>query len=166
MNSMSKPATISVHPPIEKITDALSFKVARLNAINERAGSHLFKVNHDITLNQWRILGLVSAMGPVASRKVRDCLFMDKGQFSRVVKQLTERGLIEASPMSSNASALALQLTDAGKALHKVLIEFTAERNARTASCLTPEECETFLRLLDKVGAHAHALQMQRQSGG
>lgn len=29
----------SVHPEIADITDALSFKVARLNAINDRAGS-------------------------------------------------------------------------------------------------------------------------------
>lgn len=163
MKTMQDTLDRSVHPPIHEITDALSFKLARLNAINERAGSYYFKAYHDITLNQWRILGLIAAMQPVRSREVRDRLYMDKGQFSRVVKQLTERGLIVATPASSNASAIKLRLTEAGSKLHAVLIRFTAERNARTASVLTPKECQTFLRLLDKVGDHAHALLMQRQ---
>lgn len=153
----------SVHPEIKAITDALSFKVARLNAINERAGGYWFKLKHDVTLNQWRILGLVSALGTVPSRAVREKLYMDKGQFSRVVNQLVDRGLIRASPLASNASALALELTDAGRQLHCSLIRFTAERNAVTASVLSPEECKTLLHLLDKVGDHAEALLLERR---
>lgn len=156
----------SVHPEIADITDALSFKVARLNAINDRAGSYHYKLNHDVTLNQWRILGLVSAFGPVPSREVRERLYMDKGQFSRIVNQLVDRGLIHTRPLASNASALALDLTSAGRKLHDMLIRFTAERNAVTASVLTASECETLLRLLDKVGDHAHALLMERQREG
>ena len=163
VTELTKTKTASVHPEIREITDALSFKIARLDAINERAGSHYFKLHHDITLNQWRILGLVSAMGPVPSREVRDKLLMDKGQFSRVVNQLIERGLILSRPRESNASSLLLELTEAGRALHKVLIRFTAERNARTAGALTREECKTFLRLLDKVVDHAEALLLERQ---
>ncbi|TDL78079.1 MarR family transcriptional regulator [Palleronia sediminis] len=166
MKTMFDTRNRSVHPPIHEITDALSFKLARLNAINERAGSYYFKLHHDITLNQWRILGLVSAMEPAPARDVRDSLYMDKGQFSRVVKQLVERRLIDISPAPDNASANTLRLTPAGRSLHKVLIGFTAERNARTAAVLTPEECETFLALLDKVGNHAHTLLMKRQDRG
>jgi DNA-binding MarR family transcriptional regulator len=156
----------SVHPPIHKITDALSFKLARLNAINERAGSYHFRRHHDITLTNWRILGLVAAMEPAPSREVRDTLYMDKGQFSRAVSQLTERGLLEASPAATNASAINLRLTEAGRDLHAVLIRFTAERNASTASVLSAEECRTFLHLLDRVWAHAHALVMNRRPPG
>lgn len=160
---MRKPAGLpgSVHPPIEQITDALSFKVARLSALNERTGGHYFKSVHDITLNQWRILGLTAALGPVPSRQVRDILYMDKGQFSRVVKQLTERGLIQSAPRASNASASDLIITETGQALHDVLISFTAERNASVVSTLTPEECTEFLRILDKISAHNQQLAQQ-----
>ncbi len=153
----------TVHPEIDSITDALSFKVARLNAINDRAGGYYFRLHHNVTLNQWRILGLVSAFEPAPSRDIRDRLYMDKSQFSRVVNQLIERGLISAAPLETNASALELRLTEAGRELHETLLRFTAERNARTASVLTPEECKTLLHLLDKVGDHADALLMQRQ---
>ncbi|MFP7673445.1 MarR family winged helix-turn-helix transcriptional regulator [Marivita sp. S0852] len=155
---------VSAHPDITQITDALSFKIARLDAINARAGGYLFKQHHDITLNQWRILGLVTAMGPVRSRTVREQLWMDKGQFSRVVKQLVDRGLIQTTPLASNASALTLDVTHEGRKLHKTLIHFTAQRNARTVGTLSRQECETLLRLLDKVTDHADHLQRERES--
>ena len=143
-----------IHPPILQITDALTFKVARLAALNERAGALHFKSRHEMTVVQWRILGLTAAMGPVASREVRDILFMDKGQFSRVVKQLCERGLLRTAPSPENASAVDLHITEKGQAMHDVLIRFTAERNESVVSVLTPDECAEFLRILQKINAH------------
>lgn len=147
-----------IHPAIREIADALTFKIARFAALNERAGSLRFKEAHDISLNQWRILGLTAALGPVSTRQVRDVLYMDRGQFSRVVKQLVERGLIETSAMPSNASAHELRVTAAGKALHDKLIRFTAERNEAVVSILTPDECAKFLEMLDRINSHNEAL--------
>jgi DNA-binding MarR family transcriptional regulator len=148
-----------IHPKIHEITDALTFKVARLSALNERAGGLFFKAEHDITLIQWRVLGLTAALGPVPSRELREILFMDKGQFSRVVKQLVLRDLLETAPSQTNASAVELRLTREGQILHTKLLRFTAVRNEAVVSVLTKEECTEFLRLLEKVDLHNQRLQ-------
>jgi DNA-binding MarR family transcriptional regulator len=151
--------TSLVHPPIDAITDALTFKVARLAALNERAGGHHFKSKHGITLNQWRVLGLTFAHGPVSSRDVRDILYMDKGQFSRVVKHLVGLGFIHTTTNSQDARTVELTLTGEGRKFHDKLLCFTAERNEAVVSTLTSQECEEVIRLLDKISAQNEFLQ-------
>jgi len=151
---ISPDSTGQIHPDIRQIADAMSFRIARLAALNEKSGSYHFKNTHDITLNQWRVLGLAQAMGPVESREIRDVLFMDKGQFSRVMAQLVQRGLITTTPAPGNASAVEVRTTQAGSALHDRLIAFTAERNEASVGVLSRAECAEFLRLLDKISAH------------
>ena len=153
------PGEFSVHPPIDAITDALSFKVARFAAINERSGSHYFRTVHNITLNQWRVLGLTAALGPVSSSEIREILYMDKGQFSRTVKSLVDDGYIHANTDSNDARAVALELSTKGQTLHDKLLCFTAERNESVVSVLSQEECHTLLNLLDKLRVHNEALQ-------
>ena len=148
-----------VHPSINIITDALTFKVARLAARNERAGMQCFKSKHGITVNQWRVLGLTFALGPVSSREVRDVLYMDKGQFSRVVKQLANLGFIHTTINSGDARTVELSLTREGQKFHDKLIEFTTERNEAVVSVLTAQECEEFIRVLDKISLQNDELQ-------
>ncbi len=148
-----------VHPPIDRITDALSFKVAKLSALNERNGGHHFKVKYGVTLNQWRILGLTCALGPVPSQQVRKILFMDKGQFSRVVNQLVGLEYIRTSPNRTDARVIELQMTRRGKVFHDKLLAFTMQRNEAAVSALTASECKEFIRLLDKLSKHNQKLQ-------
>ena len=58
--------TAAIHPPIETILDALSFRLARLNALNERIGSQHFRRKYDMSLNEWRVLGLTCALEPLS----------------------------------------------------------------------------------------------------
>ena len=151
-----------VHPPIRSIRDALSFRIARMAAINERAGGFYFQNELGLRLNEWRVLGLVAAAGVAAFSDIRDQLLIDKGQLSRVVASLVARGLLENRPSVTDARQVDLSLTADGRALHDRGIAFTAERNEAMADVLSARECEQLLDMLDRLIAHNEALQQQR----
>ena len=149
-----------VHPPIRSIREALSFRIARLAALNERAGSYHFQATLGLRLNEWRVLGLVASCAPAPTTfaELRDILLIDKGQLSRVVAGLVGRELLQSRPLDSDARQVSLTLTDEGRAVHDVALSFTQTRNEVVVSSLTPDECRTFLRLLDRVLTHNEAL--------
>jgi DNA-binding MarR family transcriptional regulator len=154
-------STERVHPPIGSIRDALSFRIARMAAINERAGGFYFQNELGLRLNEWRVLGLVAAAGVAAFSDIRDQLLIDKGQLSRVVASLVGRGLLESRPSASDARQVDLSLTAKGRALHDRGIAFTAERNEAMADVLSAAECRHLLDMLDRLIAHNEALQEQ-----
>jgi DNA-binding MarR family transcriptional regulator len=139
------------HRPIATILDALSFRISRMAAINERAGGHFFKSEFDLSLSEWRILGVTAAMHPLTFSTLRDILLIDKGQLSRTIKSLSVRGLIETRKSETDARQIDLLITDAGQTLHETVLRFTVERNAEMGAALSDGEMAEFDRLLDKL---------------
>lgn len=152
-----------VHPPIRSIRDALSFRIARMAAINERAGGIYFQTELGLRLNEWRVLGLVAASGTAAFSDIRDQLLIDKGQLSRVVRTLVDRGLLESRPSESDARQITLALTADGRALHDRAIGFTAERNDSMVSVLSAAECRQLHDMLDRLIRHNEQLLAQKE---
>ena len=148
----------AIHPPINNLLDALTFKLARLVALNFHAGSRKFRDAYGLSLNQWRVIGLVNALTPVTFGRIRRILVMDKGQLSRVIKQLTDRGLLVTHPAADDARAVELSLTKMGRELHDKVLIFTSQRNEAVVETLTQEECCEFLRILKKITAHNEQL--------
>ena len=147
-----------VHPPIHSVLDALTFRMARLVAVNDLEGTLRFREAYGLSLNEWRVIGVVHALAPVTFGRVRRILVMDKGQLSRVVKVLSDRGLLLTRPGADDARSVDLSLSDAGETLHDAVLEFTAERNEHVVATLTRDECREFMRLLQKLTAHNEML--------
>lgn len=155
-----QPATGRIHPPIGKLTDALSFRIARLAAVNDRAGSAHFREAHGLRLSEWRVLGLTQELQPVDFDRLRRMLVMDKGQLSRTVKALVDRRLIVTVASDTDARKVELRTTPAGADLHDRVLAFTQERNEAMVGSLTPAECAELLRLITKLTAHNNELAL------
>jgi len=82
----------SIHPPVDSISGLLSFKVARFSSLNQCLGGYWVKKVFDLSLNDWRTLGLIAASDTLPFKKLQSILYMDKGQLSRSVKLLVDRG--------------------------------------------------------------------------
>lgn len=154
----ARPPHHGIHPPITALPNALTFRLARLVAVNDAAGGAQFRAAFGLSLNEWRVIGLVQALGPVGFGRLRKSLLMDKGQLSRVLKALTSRALISARPVAGDARSVELLLTETGRALHDDALAFTTARNEVVVETLTQEECRQFMRLLEKITAHNAAL--------
>ena len=158
MKSNSKEKLRKIHPPVKSIRDLLSFKVARLSALNQRLGGALIKEVFDLSLNDWRILGLVASNKKLAFKKLQSILYMDKGQLSRSVKLLVKREYIRTELTKEDARAVDLIVTSTGKKLNDKILHFSKNRNDIAIDCLTKQECESFLLTLKKVTDHSEKI--------
>lgn len=149
--------TQGAHPPIDAITDALSFRIARFNLLNERLGAAQFVKRFGITLNEWRVIGLAASMEKPSVSQIRAVMLIDKGQLSRVVAGLTERGLIVTNPSAEDKRVICVGLTDDGEALHAQAIANLKDRNEKTVACLSAGETAEFLRILDMLTSAAES---------
>lgn len=131
------------------LSDALSFRVSRFAAINEHLGSKHFRDEFELSLSEWRVLGLVQESDPATTSSVRAMLLMDRGLLSRVVKALRTRGLLISQTSATDKRQIELFLTVEGRELHQACMEFTKERNREMASALTTAEQAEFQRILD-----------------
>ena len=152
-NDMRRPAAKapSIHPPIDSLMDALTFRLARLDALNAHVGGLKFRETYGLSLKEWRVIGLVHAFEPATFGQIRKYLLIDKGQLSRTVRRLTDQRILLSQTAADDARRTELSLTPEGRRLHDRLLAFTAERNEIVVSTLTPEECRDFLRILAKI---------------
>ena len=146
------------HPKIETIEDALTFRIARFAAINAYDGGHLFRAAFQLTMNEVRLLGLIGAHQPVTFAWIAKRLYMDKGQLSRLVRAIQERGLIGSAPNAEDARQLDLSLNEAGMKLHERILSSIQSANDEVVEPLSESEVATFFALLDRLLDHNERL--------
>jgi len=138
----------------ERISELLTFRLARLVAVNDKAGARWMNSNFNIKLNDWRILGLVHEFGPVRVGLIADILMLDRGQVTRVVQGLVQRGLLESTAGKTDARSTELTLTEPGKQVQQQIMKFASDRNKQVVAPLSKEETEQLFAILDKLIEH------------
>ena len=139
------------HPPVSTIEDTLTFKIARFAALNARDGAVIFRRAFGLTLNEWRVLGLVAAHAPLGLNRLAELVLMDKGQLSRTVQALGARGMLASIVSPQDARKVALSLTDKGRRCHDDVLHFAIARNEEVVTPLTPDETRAFIATLDRL---------------
>ena len=140
-----------IHPKVNAISDGLAFKLARLVAIHERHGNYNFSKKFDLSLNEWRVLGLANEMEPVFFRDIRIMMNIDKGQLSRAIKQLVKKEILLSTESKKDARLIEITTTLKGKKLHDKMLKFSVERNEEIIQGLTSEDLREFFRILEKI---------------
>jgi DNA-binding MarR family transcriptional regulator len=73
----------------------------------------------------------------------------DKAQLARIVRDLREKALLEATPDSHDRRITRLNLSEAGRAAHDA-----TQANHRAIAGLSPAECEQLASLMAKILAN------------
>lgn len=142
---------VAHHPAIGDIRDLLTFRIAMIAAAGDRAAQRWLSSEFDLRIMEWRVLGVTSAMQPVRFFELAEELLIDKGQLSRLVGNLTRRGLISTEPDPDDQRTVRLRPTEEGATLHLRMLARAFERNEQVAAALEPGELEMLLALLDKL---------------
>ena len=140
-----------IHPKVNAISDGLAFKLARLVAIHEKHGNYNFSAKFALSLNEWRVLGLVNEMEPVFFRDIRIMMNIDKGQLSRAIKQLVKKEILLSTESKKDGRLIEITTTLKGKKLHDKMLKFSVERNEEIIQGLTSEDLREFCRILEKI---------------
>lgn len=136
------------------IRDLLSYRLAVLANLNDRAGHAHLKETFGVTLSEWRVLGNIAVAQPATFSGIAGAMVIDKGQLSRTVAALVKRGLIASSVNARDRRGVVLSLTARGTRFHERVLAFAAERNAALVSGLYAHERRTLDAILAKLAAY------------
>ncbi len=143
--------TNPIHPPISKLQDTISYRIARLAAVNERIGQTILQKELKISLPQWRVLGIVKPNQPITFLEVHDALLMDKGQLSRTIKSMVKLELLETRNLEEDARQIQITTTRKGNSVHERALEIVIQQNEADVAGLSSEECQVFILLMDRI---------------
>ena len=127
---------------------ALLLRVA--NAIHQETTA-VYARRHRLSVPEWRILGRLYISAPIKMAALCRVSFIDKGQVSRVLGHLTERGLAEMRPDPAHRHRRIVDISPAGRALaERVFPEALAEQLS-LLRVLTAEERRVTYSVLRKL---------------
>ncbi len=142
------------HPEVADIRDLLTFRLTQLSASVDRLGQRWLTDEYGMRILEWRVLGLIAAWRPVRFNRLAEAMHLDKGQLSRTVTTMAERGWLSRGPDPEDQRTVLLDLTETGAALNARLLARARERNENVVSALSQEELGTLFALLDKLQPH------------
>jgi DNA-binding MarR family transcriptional regulator len=113
----------------------------------------------DITLPEWRVLGLVARMSPAPFGELVQRSSMDKGQLSRTLRLIARRGLIKTSAIpadrrgrrSRNAARMEVRITAKGAALCQRIVPVARKTQMLLLEMMDENEKRTMLRVLRRL---------------
>jgi len=129
----------------------VSYKVARTHARLARQGSRILKKVAGISRVEWWVIGSLRNDESARLSDIARMSDMDKGQLSRAIKGLIERGYVEARNAESDLRNQHLHLTRSGRALYDRAIPHMMRRQNYLMSLLTKEERQVLYSALDKL---------------
>ncbi|MGX1307738.1 DNA-binding MarR family transcriptional regulator [Amorphus suaedae] len=103
-----------------------------------------------ISIPEWRVLAHLSQYEHVSVREIYRRVEMDKAKVSRAAARLEAAGLIRKD-VPEDRRLVALSLTEKGRALFSEIAPLALAFEERFLEKLTPEEAETFRRLVGKL---------------
>ena len=140
-----------VHPKVSAMSDVVAFRLARLVAAHERDATYWFSKKFELSLIEWRVLGLANEFEPVFFKDIRSMLNIDKGQLSRAIKKLVNKNILLTNTSTTDARFVEIHTTAKGKKLHSEALKFSIIRNELIVENLTKLECREFFRMLEKL---------------
>lgn len=101
--------------------------------------------------SQKRILIILHETGGMTQRELTERLAIQPGSVSEVIGKLENAGLILRTPSQTDRRTANIQLTPSGQIKAKEAVIQRKTRHQEMLSCLSAEEKETLLKLLEKL---------------
>jgi DNA-binding MarR family transcriptional regulator len=113
----------------------------------------------DMTLPEWRVLGLVARLSPAPFGELVARSSMDKGQLSRTLRLIARRGFVRSVPIplerrtrrARNAARMEVRITPKGAALCQRIVPVARETQMLLLGMMDDEEKRVMLRVLRRL---------------
>jgi DNA-binding MarR family transcriptional regulator len=148
-------ATDALEPVmLRDLRDAPAHQLGELARLSRRKAQAEFSAKFGVNLGEWTLLATIFVHAPATLAELSQVTMLDKGQLSRTVQRLVQRGWVASRRSPNHRGALQLSLTQPGHEMHATLLRFAARRNALMMATLTPAEQDCFLTCIRKLRAH------------
>src|SRR5512138_2609010 len=141
------------------VEDFLTFRMNRLSNALRTNLTKAYLEDFELSLPEWRLLALVARFSPLRFSEVTARSGMDKGQVSRTLRVMANRGLTKMKIIrergSRSAEALAapvmVSITSKGRALYRAVLPVARKRQAEVLMTLSEADRYALYATLDKL---------------
>lgn len=144
----------------------VSLRMIRLFVMLRRAGILAQRRLFGLSETEWRIMTQLGETAPLSLNGLAEAMMQDRGQLSRAVKGMVERGLLtrERKP---GGPEIEIALSGEGQAMYARMVEWVRERDRALTTDIPSSDVETVWRVLGTMRERAQALveEEQRLSG-
>ena len=143
----------------------VSMRMIRLVMMLRRSGILAQRRRFELSETEWRIMTQLGDSAPLSLNGLAEAMLQDRGQLSRAVKAMVERGLLtrERKP---GGPEIEIALSDEGRALHARLVEWVIERDRVLTAGVPEEDLAPVWRVLDTMIDRAEAMMEEEQRLG
>jgi DNA-binding MarR family transcriptional regulator len=142
-----------------------TFRITRLLDLLRRSGTLANRREFGLSGIEWRIMTQVGGHAPLSLNELAELVGLDRGQLSRAVKAMVERGLLN-SRRRPGGPAIVITLTDEGLAMHGRMVTLARERNDYLIADIPVEEIERAACVLAAVTRNAQQLLERERAYG
>jgi DNA-binding MarR family transcriptional regulator len=147
------------------LRELVTMRMVILFGLLRRSGVLAQRRHFDLSELEWRVITQVAEFAPLSLNGLAELLVQDRGQLSRTIKGMAERGLLtrERKP---GGPEIVIELSKEGRALHSRMIERAIERDRILTQDIPPEDIAAFWRVLDRMIGHARIMMDEERKLG
>ena len=124
----------TMKPAAGTLYSLVSMRMIRLFVLLRKSGIMAQRRQFGLSETEWRIMTQLGDAAPLSLNGLADAMLQDRGQLSRAVKSMVERGLLtrERKP---GGPEIEIDLSDQGRTIYGRMIEWvSADRDSRSSS--------------------------------
>ena len=146
---MTDPATST------RLADFLPYLLSvTSNAVSSRV-AEVYRARFGLRIAEWRVMAVLGDAGALTQRDLTAATLMDKVAVNRACKELEDRGLAARTANERDGRSHHLELTADGRVMYGRIMPLAVEMERQLFDAFSPEERQTFRRLLERLLAAA-----------
>lgn len=148
------------------LADLVTIRMVVLFNLMRRSSIIALKRNFDLSEMQWRIMSHLGEFAPLSLNGLAEMLILDRGQLSRGVKAMVERGLLTRN-RKPGGPEIEIDLSDSGRDLYARMVTVAIERDARLVEGIDPVDVAVVARVIGQMIDKAEiVMDEERELGG
>ena len=143
----------------------VSMRMIRLFVMLRKSGILAQRRQFDLSETEWRIMTQLGETAPMSLNGLADSMLQDRGQLSRAVKSMVERGLLTRA-RKPGGPEIEIDLSERGREMYAQMVEWVYERDKVLTAELPPDDIATVWRVLTEMMERAQVLLDEEQQLG
>jgi DNA-binding MarR family transcriptional regulator len=155
-------AEVAAKSQAKPIYGLVSMRMIRLFVMLRKSGILAQRRQFGLSETEWRIMTQLGEAAPLSLNGLADAMLQDRGQLSRAVKSMVERGLLtrERKP---GGPEIEIDLSDDGRAIYARMVEWVHERDHVLTAGIPPEDIAVVWRVLTAMMERAQGMLDEEQ---
>ena len=157
MSEAETAAKSEAKPEAGTIYGLVSMRMIRLFVLLRKSGILAQRRQFGLSETEWRIMTQLGESAPMSLNGLADAMLQDRGQLSRAVKSMVERGLLtrERKP---GGPEIEIDLSAEGRTIYARMVEWVHERDRALIAGIPPDDVAVVWRVLSAMMDRAQGM--------